>query len=73
MTSHKFEVFGRAIQVTGSDTEWSVFYLGPEGKMRPAQDIVVPPEVLENDLARYLGDLCHEWATERYPQVRRLD
>ena len=73
MTSLNFEVFGRAVQVTRSGTGWSVFYLGSEGKRRPAKNIVIPSDILEKDLGQYLSDLCHEWASERYPEVRRLD
>ena len=27
----------------------------------------------ESEMQQYLGDLCHEWATERHPSVKRLD
>lgn len=73
MTSRRFDVFGRLVQISASETGWDVFYLGTDGKRRPAKDIVIPPDVAEKDLARYLGDLCHEWASERSSEVRRLD
>jgi hypothetical protein len=73
MKSIKFDVFGRRVLVVESEAGWSVFYLGPEGKRRPAHDILVPPFVSESELERYLADLCHESATERHPHVRRLE
>jgi hypothetical protein len=73
MKSIRFDVFGRRVLVVESEAGWSVFYLGTEGKRRPAHDIRVPPSVSESELERYLADLCHEWATERYPDVRRLE
>ncbi len=72
MKSMKFDVFGRPVLVVKAEAGWSVFYLGPEGKSRPAHDIVVPEFVTEAEIERYLADVCHEWATERHPDVRRL-
>jgi hypothetical protein len=73
MKSLKFDVFGRRVLVVGSENGWSVFYLGTEGKRRPAWDIVVPDSVSEAEVEQYLADLCHEWATERHPDVKRLE
>lgn len=70
--SLRFEVYGREVLVTGSRTGWVAFYPGAEGKRRPATDIVLPPDLPESDIERYLGDLCHEWATHRHPNPRRL-
>ena len=73
MKSLKFDVFGRQILVAESESGWTTFYLGAEGKRRPATDIVVPQDIPESDIEKYLGDLFHEWATERHPSVKRLD
>jgi hypothetical protein len=69
----KLDVFGRRLLVEESEDGWSVFYLGPEGKRRPAHDIVVPSFLAETEIEGYLADLCHEWATERHPDVKRLE
>ncbi len=69
----KFDVFGRVVLVAEFENGWSAFYLGAEGKRRPAKDIVVPPDILESEIEQYLGDLFHEWATEQHPNVQRLD
>ena len=72
MTSLKLDVFGRRVLVVKSEKDWSAFYLGNEGKRRPAADIVIPPSLSESEVEQYIADLCHEWATERHPHVKRL-
>ena len=66
-------MFGRQVLVVATDSGWDVFYPGPDGKRRPAPDIVVPADIHESEIERYLDDLCHEWASERHPRVVRLD
>ena len=69
----KFDVFGRDVLIRREDNEWRVFYLGNEGKRRPATDIIVPPDIEQSKLTQYLDDLLHEWATDRNDSVRRTD
>lgn len=73
MKSLKFDVFGKQVVVTDSKNGWATFYIGAEGKRRPATDIVVPRDMPESDIEQYLDDLCHEWATEAHRSVKRLD
>ncbi len=73
MTSLRFDVFGRHVLVAASEYGWTAFYMGAEGKRRPATDIVVPPDMLSPDIEQYLDDLCHEWATDQHPSVKRLE
>jgi hypothetical protein len=72
MKSLRFNLFGRRVLVTESGKAWSVFYLGEEGKRRPAKDIVVPQDIPYSGIEQYLADLCHEWATDKHPDVVRL-
>lgn len=67
----RFDVFGRDLLLVKSANGWDAFFAGPEGKMRPAREIIVPASVTESELEQYLGDLCHEWASERNPVVTR--
>ena len=69
----RFEVYGTQVLVSRTNDHWIAYYLGAEGKKRPASDIVVPADMPESDIEQYLGDLRHEWATERHPSVNRLD
>ena len=71
-TPIKLSVFGRPVLVEHRGGEWTASYLGPEGKRRPAEDIIIPGSIGEAELVRYVADLCHEWATARHPNVVRL-
>jgi len=73
MKSLKFDVFGKRILIIEVNGEWAVFYIGEEGKRRPAIDIILPPDIPEMEIEQYLGDICHEWATNLHPVVKRLD
>ncbi len=64
MKSMEFNIFGTAIGVIGTTGEWNAFYLGNEGKRRPA-DFIVPNELGEDEICGYLADLFHENATPR--------
>ena len=67
----RFNVFGKAVAVTGLQGRRQAFYLGAEGKRRPA-DFVVPADITDGGLAEYLADLFHEHATPRNPAVTPL-
>jgi len=73
MKTLTFDVFGRDVLITRTEDGWRAFYLGNEGKRRPASDIVIPRDIEESGMAQYLDDLCHEWATDRNNRVKRLD
>jgi hypothetical protein len=68
----RFEVFGRRVLIERCADGWEVFDLGSEGKRRRAEGIFIPSDISEEELERYLADLCHEGATPRYPSVIRL-
>jgi hypothetical protein len=72
MTSFTLDVFGRNVLVVGPENGWQAFYVGNDGKRRPATEIIIPPFLSESELEEYIADLCHEWATERHPEVKRL-
>ena len=68
----EFDVFGRRIIIERQGAAWAAFEPGDDGKRREALDIVIPPDVTESELLRYLADLCHEGASPSRPDVRRL-
>jgi len=68
----KFNVYGRVMAAEKSSQGWTLFDIGGEGKRRLANDIVVPDFVSENELAQYLGDMLHESASPKHPDVLRL-
>jgi hypothetical protein len=67
----EFDVFGKIISAERTDTGWRLFVLGAEGKRSPA-DVVVPDFVTEHELAQYLDDIFHEWASPDRPCVKRI-
>ena len=73
METLRFDVFGRQVLVASSTNGWVTFYLGAERKKRSAPDIVIPPDIPKSEIAQYLDDLCHEWATELHPCVKQID
>ena len=68
----KFDVYGKRISVMATGTGWDIYYTGDQGKMRPASDIMIPDFIAESEIEQYLADLCHEWASDKYPNVRRV-
>ena len=64
MKALKFDLFGREVLITRDEDGWQAFYLGNEGKRRPARDIIIPRNIEEANMAQYLDDLYHEWATD---------
>ncbi len=68
----KFNIFGTIIGVNRTDTGWTAFYLGNEGKRRLA-DFIVPDDIEEHDVCEYLADLFHEEATPRNNTATRVD
>jgi hypothetical protein len=64
MHEFRFDIFGKRIAVVGAAGAWRAFYLGDEGKRRPA-DFIVPDDVTAHALCEYLADLFHEEATPR--------
>jgi hypothetical protein len=67
----RFSVFGTLTAITGAAGSWQAFYLGADGKRRPA-DFIVPADVTEHELAEYLADLFHEHATPRNSKVEQI-
>lgn len=71
INEYRFNVFGTLVAIVGAAGAWQAYFLGVEGKRRPA-DFIVPMDVTGDELQEYLGDLFHENATPRNNEVRRL-
>lgn len=71
MDEFKFNVFGKLVAVSGVTGAWQAFYLGNEGKRRPA-DFIVPADLQADEIREYLSDLFHENATPRHSVVEQL-
>ncbi len=71
-TPIKLDVFGRLVLAHPTADGWSLYYLSDDGKRRSASDIFVPADVSDAEIENLLADICHEWATEKNPEVRRI-
>jgi hypothetical protein len=67
----RFDVYGFDLGVRREGERWRAYRLG-EGKRRELHDLVIPVDLPESELERYLSDLCHEMATAARPHVRRI-
>lgn len=65
----KLNVFGKVVQVERTGGCWKAYYVGSEGKRRPADDIVIPEYITDETVVEYIDDLCHEWATPKNNRV----
>ena len=58
----RFDIYGHyELDVIRDGTGWKVFNLG-DGKRVLLNDIVIPSEIQEEEMATYLDDLFHELA-----------
>ncbi|WP_332870857.1 DUF7661 family protein [Janthinobacterium sp. 67] len=71
MQECRFNVFGTLIAICGNQGAWRAFYLGAEGKRRPA-DFIIPDDIEADALCEYLADLFHEEATPRNNTATRI-
>lgn len=56
----RFDLYGRCeLDVERVEGRWVAYHRG-EGKRRLAEELVIPPDVEEEGLERYLDDLLHE-------------
>ena len=49
------------------------FYLGEEGRKRIADDIFIPSDIKQKDIANYIEDLLHDYATPSNDRVMEID
>ena len=73
MSPIKFDVYGRHVLISRTKDGWNIDLVSGEGKKRPAADIFIPDFIYESEIEQYLADLCHEWATDEHPLVRRIN
>jgi hypothetical protein len=67
----RFDVYGLELGVRRDCDRWRAYRLG-EGKRRELHDLVIPADLPESELERFLADVCHEMATAARPHVRRV-
>lgn len=69
-----YQVFNRYIGVKREQTRWLAYRIDlSERKCSPLRDVIIPDELTEAELPGWLGDLFHEAASAKYPDVRRIE
>jgi hypothetical protein len=71
--SIRFNVFGKIMSVKRSDEKWLLFNISNNGINARIYDVAIPSDMDENEIARYLGDIYHEYADEANSSVVKLD
>lgn len=70
----QFDVFGRRVGVRRVGEQWLLYRVDPnEGKYSRIYDVLIPPWLAEEELLGWLGDIYHEAASERHPDVKCID
>ena len=68
----RFDIYGRfLLDIERTPEGYLVCVVGDEGKRRPSE-IVVPPDLPEGEIERYLDDLLHELGGAG-KSIRRID
>jgi hypothetical protein len=69
-----YNVFGRHLGVKREGQHWLVFRADlTERKFSRLYDIAIPDNLTEEEIPDWLGDILHEAATERHPEVKRVE
>ncbi|BDH46910.1 hypothetical protein TUM12370_29540 [Salmonella enterica subsp. enterica serovar Choleraesuis] len=69
-----YNVFGRHIGVKRKGQRWQAFRVDlNERKYSRLYDITLPDELREQEIAGWLGDIFHEYASPRHPEVIRIE
>ena len=64
MAAQRFNVFGCLFDIERRGEQWTVLYVGNDGKRAPA-GFVIPEFVTEEEMEQFLFDLFHEQAYKK--------
>lgn len=66
-----YNVFGRHIGVQRQGERWQLFRVDlNEGEFSPLAGVIIPDDLTEAEIPGWLGDIFHEAASPRHPDVR---
>ncbi|WP_434165786.1 DUF7661 family protein [Vibrio chagasii] len=68
----KFQVFHQRVSVQRQNEEWLLYRESETSIRARVYDVIIPSDLAEEELARYLADIYHEFASEKYPSVKRI-
>jgi hypothetical protein len=69
----KFDVFGKQMSVIKKEHEWQLFNESDTGIRSRVYDVIIPSDINENELEKYLDDIYHEYSSEKHSKVKRLN
>jgi|GEM_PF-1731333 len=67
-----YDVFGITMRVERRKGQWRLYSVLTEGKSSPVLDVSIPDGLREDELARFLDDMFHEFTSPAYDKVRKL-
>ena len=68
-----YDVFGRHIGVQREDERWQVFRVDLGGRRFFRQyGVIIPDDLTEAEIPGWLDDIYHEAATDKHPNVTRI-
>ncbi|MCG9695331.1 hypothetical protein L1D55_27480 [Vibrio sp. Isolate22] len=62
----KFQVFHQRMSVQRQNEEWLLYRESETSIRARVYDVIIPSDLAEEELARYLADIYHEFASEKY-------
>ena len=68
-----YDVFGTTMRVERHAGQWRLFRVSTEGKSSPVRDVSIPDDLHEEELATFLDDMFHEFASARNNKVSKLN
>lgn len=68
----KFQLFHQRMSVQRQNEEWLLYRESETSIRARVYDVIIPSDLAEEELARYLADIYHEFASEKYPSVTRI-
>ncbi|KAB0479695.1 hypothetical protein JC606_17570 [Vibrio sp. IB15] len=68
----KFQVFHQRMSVQRQNEEWLLYRESETSIRSRVYDVIIPSDLAEEEFARYLADIYHEFASEKYPSVTRI-
>lgn len=68
----KFDVFGKRMSVLRQDEQWLLFADSGMGMRTRVYNVVIPPNMKQDELVIYLDEIFHEHSSENHPHVRLI-
>ena len=61
------------MSVIKKDQEWQLFNESDTGIRSRVYDVIIPTDLAESELDKYLADIYHEYSSEKHSKVKKLN